>query len=130
MPGIDSLNAANAVIGEGVAGVNSLTISSGLELGTPGPDGRLSGTVVFFTHRLKIEALVPKLCDRYPADTPVVIVCDASYPAQRVVKSDLGRVLSLVEKEKLPQLYLVYVGDALRQTPLFSGTVRAAVATR
>ena len=51
---------------------------------------------------------------RYPADTPVAIVCDATYPTERVVRSDLGRVLEAIGQQKLPQLYLFYVGDALR----------------
>jgi hypothetical protein len=130
VPGISSLNAANAILGQGVVGVNSLTISSGDDLGTPGADGRLSGTVAFFTHRVKLEALVPRLRARYPADTPVVIVCDASYPTERMVRSDLGRVLDALREQKLPHLYLVYVGDALKQAPIRSGPSNPAAEAR
>jgi precorrin-4/cobalt-precorrin-4 C11-methyltransferase len=73
----------------------------------------LSSTLVFFTQRVKIQELLAQLRDRYPADTPVALVCDVSYPGEKVLRGQLGTFADVVAKEKLPLLYLLYVGDAL-----------------
>jgi len=113
IPGMSSFNAANAVLQRGLAGQRSLILSSGGDLGTPDPQGRLSSTLVFFTQRVKIQELLTQLRDRYPADTPVALVCDVSYPGEKVLRGQLGTFADVVAKEKLPLLYLLYVGDAL-----------------
>ncbi|MGO9110930.1 MAG: hypothetical protein ACLP9L_17045 [Thermoguttaceae bacterium] len=59
---------------------------------------------------------------RYPADTPVAVVCEASYPTQRVVWTTFGTVLRKTASQRLPHLYLMYVGDGLK-APATSATV-------
>ena len=113
IPGMSSFNAANAVLQRGLAGQRSCILSSGGDLGSPDPQGRLSSTLVFFTQRVKIQDLLAQLRDRYPADTPVAIVCDVSYPGEKIIRGQLGTFAGVVAKEKLPLLYLLYVGDAL-----------------
>ncbi len=113
IPGISSFNAANAVLQRGLAGSRSCTLSAGSDLGRPDAQGRLSSTLVFFTQRVKIQELLAQLRDRYPADTPVAIVCDVSYPGERILRGQLGTFADVVAKEKLPLLYLLYAGDAL-----------------
>jgi precorrin-4/cobalt-precorrin-4 C11-methyltransferase len=115
VPGISSLNAANAALRHGAVGTGSLLLSSGADLGTPDQHGRLSGTVVFFTHSRNLEGLLPGLRSRYPADTPLAIVCEASYPGERVIRATLGTVQDMLAKDKLPHLYLLYVGDGLNR---------------
>lgn len=115
VPGLSSFNAANAALGRSVAGRGSVTLSSGMDLGTPDEKGRLAGTIVFFTHRANFQSLLPKLRERYPADTPVSIVCDVSYPTERVIHGTLGTILDALGGKSLPHLYLVYVGDSLKQ---------------
>ena len=100
-----------------------MLISAGEDLGTPDKDGRLKTTLVLFTHRAKLTELVPRLLGRYPADTPVAVVCEASYPTQRVVWATLGTVLEKTAGQRLPHLYLVYVGDGLK-APAASATVQ------
>ena len=117
VPGISSWGAGSAALGQNISCLGSVIISSGSELGSPDEHGRLAGTIVFFTHRTKLEQLLPKLESRYPADTPVAIVCDASYPTQKVVRGTLGNILDVLAGEKLPHLYLLYVGDGLGQGP-------------
>ena len=78
--------------------------------------GRLSGTLVFFTHQKQLQDVLPSLQARFPADTPVAIVCDVSYPTERVIRGTLGDIGQAVGVGKLPQLYLFYVGDGLNQT--------------
>jgi precorrin-4 methylase len=113
IPGISSWNAANAVLQRGLAGQGSCVLSNGSHLGVPDARGRLSGTLVFFTQRLKIQELLTALRARYPADTPVAIVCDVSYPSERVLRGQLGTFAETLANEKLPLLYLLYVGDGL-----------------
>ena len=50
----------------------------------------------------KLDELLPKLQARYPENTPVAIVCDASYPAEKVVRGTLGTILDKLAGEKLP----------------------------
>jgi siroheme synthase len=114
VPGISSFNAANAALKRGVVGLGSVTLSSGAELGRPDDNGRLAGTIVFFTHGAKLKELAPKLQERYPADTPFAIVCEASYPTEKVIRGALGDLQKLLGQEKLPLLYLLYVGDGLK----------------
>ena len=113
IPGMSSFNAANAVLQRGVAAQRSCVISSGNDLGTPDAQGRLSGSLVLFTQRIQIQDLLTRLRARYPADTPVAIVCDVSYPSEKVLRGQLGTFAESVAREKLPLLYLLYVGDGL-----------------
>jgi len=115
VPGLSSFNAGNAAVKRSVAGRGYVILSSGIEMGSPDANGRLAGTVVFFTHRRKLDSLLPTLRERYPADTPVAIVGDASYPAEKVVWGTLGSILDVLGEEELPHLYLFYVGDSLAE---------------
>jgi tungstate transport system substrate-binding protein len=118
VPGISSFNAGNAALRQNVSCGGTVIISSGGELGTPDENGRLAGVIVFFTHRTKLDQLLPQLESRYPADTPVAIVCDVSYPNEKVVRGTLGSILDVLAGEKLPHLYLFYVGDGLAEGPV------------
>jgi precorrin-4 methylase len=111
IPGVSSVNAGSAVLRHGVTG--SVTLSSGENLGQSGENGRLVGTLVFFTHRTKLEELLPRLQARYPKDTPAAIVCDVSYPSEKSFQGTLGTIAALAREKKLPHLYLLYVGDNL-----------------
>ena len=115
IPGLSSFNAANAAVKRSVASLGFVIISSGVEMGSPDENGRLAGTVVFFTHRRKVKDLLPKLQERYPDDTPVAIVCEASYPGEKVIHGTLGGIQKVLADENLPHLYLFYVGDGLKQ---------------
>jgi precorrin-4/cobalt-precorrin-4 C11-methyltransferase len=112
VPGISSFSAANAALKHGAVGEGSVTISSGTDIGVPDKSGRLRGTIALFTHTAKLPELVSRLKSRYPADTPVAIVFEASYPTEKVVHATLG-TLDKVTKEKMARLYLLYVGDGL-----------------
>ena len=124
VPGLSSFNAANAALKQSITrNSGSVLVSAGEDLGTPDKDGRLKMTLVLFTHRAKLKELAPKLRARYPADTPVAVVCEASYPTQRVVWATLGTVVEKTADPRLPHLYLVYVGDGL-EAPATSATVQ------
>ncbi len=115
VPGLSSFNAGNAALGQSITrNSGSVLLSGGEDLGTPDKNGRLTMTLAIFTHRAKLKELAPRLLVRYPADTPIAVVCEASYPTQRVVWATLGTVLEKTGGQRLPHLYLVYVGDGLK----------------
>jgi precorrin-4 methylase len=114
VPGLSSFNAANAALKQSITKNGcSIVISPGDNLGSPDKRGRLADTLVLFTHRVKLKELVPRLAARYPADTPIAVVCEASYERQQVIFATLGSIWKKVSPEDLPHLYLVYVGDGL-----------------
>jgi len=115
VPGLSSFSAANAALRQSITQCSgSVLISGGVDLGTPDKGGRLKRTLVLFTYHAKLNDLVPQLRARYVADTPVAVVCEASYPTQRVVWGTLGTILERTASVLLPHLYLVYVGDSLK----------------
>ena len=115
VPGLSSFNAANAALKQSITrNSGSVLISSGEDLGEPDKNGRLKTMLVVFTHHAKLKELAPRLLARYPADTPAAVVCEASYPTQRVVWATLGTLLEKTADQRLPHLYLVYVGDGLK----------------
>jgi precorrin-4 methylase len=114
IPGLSSFNAGNAALRQSMTkNGGSILISPGDNLGSPDKHGRLTDTLVLFTHRAKLEELVPKLAARYPADTPIAVVCEASYERQEVTFATLGTISKKVSARDLPHLYLIYVGDGL-----------------
>jgi precorrin-4 methylase len=115
VPGMSSFNAANAALQRNVASLGTVTITSGVDLGHPDENGRLAETIVCFTHRRKLPELLPELRQRYPADTPVAVVCAVSYPEQKVFQGTLGTILDVLGEAPLPHLYLLYVGDGIAQ---------------
>ncbi len=114
IPGLSSFNAANAALKQSITkNGGSIVISAGDNLGSPDQHGRLTAMLVLFTHRVKLQELVPRLAARYPADTPMAVVCEASYERQQVTFATLGSIWKKVNERDLPHLYLVYVGDGL-----------------
>jgi precorrin-4/cobalt-precorrin-4 C11-methyltransferase len=114
IPGVGSFNAASAALrlgGNKESG--SVLLSAGDNLGTPDQHGRLKMMLVLFTHLHGLNDLLPQLQSRYPADTPIAIVSDASFPQQRVVHATLGTIQDKLGNKELPELYLIYVGDDL-----------------
>lgn len=110
VPGISSFNAANALLQQGMSGHESITLSGGNEIGTADEDGRPRSTLVLFTHRTKLDELLPRLQAIYAPDTPLAIVGDVTYPGERTIRATLGTIREQLAGEELPQLYLMYVG--------------------
>ncbi len=114
VPGLSSFNAANAALRQSVTkNAGSVLLSAGDNLGTPDHHGRLKIILVLFTHRAKFKELLPQLQARYPADTPLAVVSEASYEQERVTFATLGTIREKLGDKKLPHLYLIYVGDGL-----------------
>lgn len=114
VPGVSSFNAANAALRQSVTKkAGSVLISAGDDLGNPDEHGRLRMMLVLFTHRAKLKDLLPRLEDRYPSDTPIAVVTEASYERQQVIFATLGTIQKELADKELPHLYLIYVGDGL-----------------
>lgn len=116
IPGLSSFNAANAALKQSITkNGGSILISPGDDLGSPDAHGRLTTMLVLFTHKAKFKGLLEQLQSRYPVDTPIAIVCEASYDRQRVIFGTLGTIRDKAGDGGLPHLYLMYVGDGLTQ---------------
>jgi precorrin-4/cobalt-precorrin-4 C11-methyltransferase len=114
VPGLSSFNAANAALKQSMTkNGGSILMSAGEDLGSPDANGRLASLLVLFTHKKKLDEVLPQLQSRYPADTPIAIVCEASYDRQRVIFATLGTIREKIGDSRLPHLYLVYAGDRL-----------------
>jgi precorrin-4 methylase len=114
IPGLSSFSAANAALKRNLTcDVGSILLTAGDDLGSPDEHGRLRTTLVIFTHHLQVQELVPRLAARYPADTPVALVCEASYPTEEVIPGTLATILEKLSQRKVPHLYLLYVGDTV-----------------
>jgi precorrin-4/cobalt-precorrin-4 C11-methyltransferase len=112
--GLSSFNAASAALRRSITRHSgSILLTAGDDLGTPDAKGRLNTTLVIFTQRAKVQDVVPRLASRYPADTPIAVVCEASYASEKVVAATLGTILEKLADTKLPHLYLIYAGDGL-----------------
>ena len=130
IPGISSLNAANAVL---KAGLGEVIITAPFDReGRADTIERLAvherATMVIFMPR-DMPKLLQRLAAAYPADTPVAVVSRAGHVGQE--NAVMGTVADIGDrlKDQDVQLSLVYVGKALAQaqfkadeTPMPSGT--------
>ena len=114
VPGLSSFNAGNAALRRSITRHSgSILLTAGDNLGAPDANGRLKTTLVIFTQRAKLQDVLPRLAARYPADTPIAVVCEASYVSEKVVTGTLNTILKKLGDTKLPHLYLIYAGDGL-----------------
>jgi precorrin-4/cobalt-precorrin-4 C11-methyltransferase len=115
VPGISSLNAANAALGQPVLNLTSASLQvcalDGLQA-----IGTAPAAMVFFTMRMNFAALVSQLQAYYPMTTPVALVLHAGFAGQeQVVRATLETVEAVTQDMTLPWEYLVYVGDVLAE---------------
>ncbi len=116
VPGVSCFNAANAALKRDImwGGKRCAVLSGGDVLGVPPQDGRMVSPTVFFTHRAPIRELIPRLLERYPADTPVAVVSHAGCrDKQQVLQATLETVLNRLGEGAPAHPYLLYVGDIL-----------------
>ena len=71
-------------------------------------------TLVIFMGLKKLETLVPVLQKHYDNDTPAAFVYNAGYTEkEKVIRTTLGELLTVGEKEKEQWLGLIYVGPCV-----------------
>lgn len=122
VPGVGSIPAAAAELAQSIMDDGAVMISTGDRFLDVDGKGRLADVAVFFTHLRPIDRLLPELIKRYPGDTPVVIVGDAARVGVEptVIRSTLDALEAQLSKTELPKLYLVFVGDPLKQDTMVS----------
>jgi precorrin-4 methylase len=127
IPGVSAFNASNAVLNLSIIPGSEVSLSAGDV--TPGSGGgcRLPTTRTIFTHRTRPRDLLPQLAARYPADTPIALVCEPSRSSQEVITGSVGTVIDQLDGRELPHLYMIYLGEGLisamptcRRTPVDS----------
>jgi len=125
IPGVSSLNAANAALKKGVTwGLEArsaiLTHGGGLRDNYTGKDtiARLAAnrsSMVFFTMHVGVEEIAEELMQHYPAETPIAVVIEAGYiDSERVIMGTLESISDQVKGKKIPFKNLIYVGDFLK----------------
>lgn len=113
VPGISSLNAGNAALGQPILNLASTSLQV-CALDGLAPLGTAPSAMVFFTMRMNIDTLVTQLGAYYPPDTPVALVLYAGFAQQQhVVRATLDTLASVTQDMTLPWEYLVYVGNVL-----------------
>ena len=122
VPGVGSIPAAAAELAQSIMDERAVMISTGDRFSDTDSKGRLADVIAFFTHLRSIEQLLPELVKRYPGDTPVAIVGDAARPGVEpvIVRATLDTLEKSLSEKKLPKLYLVFVGDPLKQKKVIS----------
>lgn len=120
VPGVGSIPAAAAELAQSIMDDRAVMISTGNRFLETDDKGRLAEVIVFFTHLRPIEKLLPELTKRYPGDTPVAIIGDAARVGVeptviRTTLDTLNNPLSKTESPELPELYLIFIGDPLKQ---------------
>ncbi|KIX11841.1 SAM-dependent methyltransferase [Dethiosulfatarculus sandiegensis] len=125
VPGLSCFNAANAALkvspNKGYASHSViLTSTMPARMGYKGKDtlealGKTQSSMVFFTMRLDLPAVVADLKKNYPGNTPIAIVLHAGYRDREKVKiATLDTILDQLKDKKLPFEHLIYVGDFLK----------------
>ncbi len=116
IPGVSCLNAANAALGTDIMGgetTSSTIMTHYMDL------DKLSlsqwhPTLVLFTMHTEFPALVKKVKEYYPDDTPIAIVFYAGYKnKEHIVSGTLNTILGKTRGMDFPFEHLVYVGDFL-----------------
>lgn len=113
IPGISSLNAANAALGQPLLNLASASLQVCALDGLQGK-GISPAAMVFFTMRMNIDTLIAQLRADYPLTTPVALVLYAGFETQqKVVRATLGSLVQVTKGLELPWEYLIYIGDVL-----------------
>lgn len=121
VPGISSVNAANAVLAKELSGTFDRAIVVTHAMDHAESDDRLEtlastgATLIFFTMGMDLEHVIARLRGRLPGDTPAVIVARAGFAQDQVqLTATLDTIVERVNGTSAHWAHLLYVGDALR----------------
>jgi uroporphyrinogen III methyltransferase/synthase len=74
---------------------------------------RFPGTIVFYMGMGTLASTAKKLIESgKPADTPVAVIANATFPTQRVVRAPLERINETCEQQKIKPPAIVVIGEA------------------
>lgn len=118
IPGVSAFNAANAMIGKNVAvnGSVILTVPNGITNNEAlvRAAAEKGETLAIFVGLSELKSLMPIFNRYYAPETPVRVVYKAGYKnGSRLVKTDLSKVLTIVESDDEKHLGMIYIGPAL-----------------
>ena len=122
VPGVSAFQAAAAVLKAEftLPEVVQTVILTRAEGETPMPEGeslaelaRHRATLCVFLSARLAERVQEQLLTAYPADTPAAIVYRVSWPDQKVILTELGRLAEEVRRHKLSRTTLIVVGEAV-----------------
>lgn len=124
VPGVTSAFAAAASLKQELTlpEVSQTVIITRLEGRTPVPErerlaevARLGTTLVIYLSVSMIDRVVADLLrGAYCADTPVAVVCRASWPDEMIIEGTLGDVAAKVNAAGIDRQAVILVGDVLR----------------
>jgi precorrin-4 C11-methyltransferase len=122
IPGVSAFQAAAAALKAEftLPEVVQTVILTRTEGETPMPEGESLAALaqhratlcVFLSARL-VERVQEQLLTAYPADTPTAILYRVSWPDQKIVLTELGRLAEEVRRQKLSRTTLIVVGEAV-----------------
>jgi precorrin-4/cobalt-precorrin-4 C11-methyltransferase len=124
VPGVSSLSAAAAAISSEltVPGVSQTVILTRAAGRTPVPErediARLAehrSTMAIFLSAGLISRLQERLSVHYPPETPVVIIQHASWPEERVLRTNVEAMAGAVKEAGMDRTAVILVGAALAQ---------------
>ncbi len=123
IPGVSAFQAAAAALKAEftLPEVVQTIILTRAEGETPMPAGESLGELarhratlcVFLSARLA-ERVQEQLLTAYPADTPAAILYRVSWPDEKIVVTQLGRLADEIRRHKLSRTTLIVVGEAVR----------------
>lgn len=124
VPGVTSAFAAAASLKQELTlpEVSQTVIITRLEGRTPVPErerlaevARLGTTLVIYLSVSMIDRVVADLLSgAYSSDTPVAVVCRASWPDELIVEGTLGDIAAKVTDAGIDRQAVILVGDVLR----------------
>lgn len=136
IPGVSSFTAAAAVLGSeltrpAVSQSIVLTRVSGRASAVPELESieqfaRHRATMCIFLSGPHLKKIVTDLRQHYPEDTPVALVCRASWPDQRIHRSTLARLLAEVKTKDWQLTSLLLVGPALADGDVVESSLYSA----
>lgn len=124
IPGVSSLGAAAAAISSEltVPGVSQTVIITRAAGRTPVPEkediallASHGATMAVFLSAGLINRLQERLAPHYRPETPVVIVQHASWPEERVLRTNVAEMASAIREAGMDRTAIILIGDALAQ---------------
>lgn len=111
VPGVSSFNAANAALAQSLLHRQEQRLQlTGLTAFMEADGSNLPDTWVLFCMGLDLPRLIEKISALYPADTEAALVINAGYPDCEVIRSRVGELDRLADREIAFPYCLIYIG--------------------
>ena len=124
IPGVSSFCAAGASMGQELTlpGISQTVIITRISGRTKVPSrenlrdlARIRATLVIFLSISGIERVVKDLLYGYKKNTPVNVVCRASWPDEKILTGTLSDIAAKVKTAGIKKQALIFVGDVLKK---------------